>query len=162
MPSDKKDPRGQEDLIHRLFVEEYAAMRTCAYCALGDWGLAETAVQETFVVALRFREKLGGESFLNGMYRLFRKDQLEKWTGIVEQAFPAYRGRIDVFGFDWFGQVYAIDKNSGTVLWLQPGTGDVFDIPDDFVAFHDVEIVENPENALVSRYYEYWFENNGQ
>lgn len=58
MPSDKKDPRGQEDLIHRLFVEEYAAMRTCAYCALGDWGLAETAVQETFVVALRFREKL--------------------------------------------------------------------------------------------------------
>lgn len=33
-------------------------------------------------------------------------------------------------------------------------------IPDDFVEFHDTEIVDYPEDALVSRYFDDWFENN--
>lgn len=48
----------EDELIHRLFAEEYESMCRTAYFALGDYGLAETAVQETFVVALRFRAKL--------------------------------------------------------------------------------------------------------
>ena len=44
--------------------------------------------------------------------------------------------------------------------WFQPGTGEVLDIPSDFVIFHDTEIVEYPEDALVSKYFDYWFENN--
>ena len=118
--------------------------------------------ENSFASEEAFREKLGGESFLNGMYRLFRKDQLEKWTGIVEEAFPAHRGGIEVFGYDWFGQIYAVDKKTKMVVWFQPGTGDVLDIPADFVSFHEEEIVANPEDALVSRYFEYWFENSGR
>lgn len=49
------------------------------------------------------------------------------------------------------GQVFAMRKDTNTVLWFQPGTGDVLDIPDDFVEFHDTEIVDYPEDALVSR-----------
>ena len=116
---------------------------------------------DSFASEEEFREKLGGESFLDGMYRLFRKDQIGKWTGIVEQAFPAYRGIIDVFGFDWLGQVYAIRKETGTVLWFQPGFREVLDIPDDFAAFHDVEIVDYPEDALASLYFNDWFEASG-
>lgn len=60
MPDKMTDhPSPQEDdLIHKLFVEEYQSMCRTAYFALGDYGMAETAVQETFLVALRFREKL--------------------------------------------------------------------------------------------------------
>ena len=107
-----------------------------------------------------FHKELDGKSFLNGMYRLFRKDQLSKWTQIVESSFPAYRGTIEVFGFDWLGQIFAINKNTQTVLWFQPGTGEVLDIPDDFISFHEVEIIEYPEDALVSRYFDLWFKQN--
>lgn len=59
MANEFDHPHAQEDdLIHRLFVEEYASMCRTAYYALGDKGLAETAVQETFLVAIRFRDKL--------------------------------------------------------------------------------------------------------
>ena len=108
-----------------------------------------------------FFAELNGKSFLNGLYRIFRKDQIGKWTTIVEEAFPNYKGTIEVFGFDWMGQVFAMRKDTNTVLWFQPGTGDVLDIPDDFVEFHDTEIVDYPEDALVSRYFDDWFENNG-
>ena len=38
----------ENELIHRLFVENYSSMCRTAYFALGDYGLAETAVQENF------------------------------------------------------------------------------------------------------------------
>lgn len=107
-----------------------------------------------------FFAELNGKTFLKGMYRLFRKDQIGKWTAIVEEAFPNYKGTIEVFGFDWMGQIFATRKDTNTVLWFQPGTGEVLDIPSDFVIFHDTEIVEYPEDALVSKYFDYWFENN--
>lgn len=120
----------------------------------------EFAEKSSFQSEKDFCECLAGKTFLNGMYRLFRKDQIAKWTEIVERSFPAYRSRIDLFGFDWLGQVFARNKDTDTVLWFQPGIGEVLDIPCSFTAFHDVEIVESPEDALVSRYFEYWFENN--
>lgn len=60
MAEEKTDQANQtvKDLIHRLYVKEYVTMFRTAFQVLGDSGLAETAVQETFVVALRFPEKL--------------------------------------------------------------------------------------------------------
>ena len=46
-----------DELIQKLYVEKYTAMCRTAFSSLNDYGLAETAVQETFLVALRFREK---------------------------------------------------------------------------------------------------------
>ena len=45
-------------LIQELYETEAPRLRKLAYQALSDWGLADTAVQETFVIALRNREKL--------------------------------------------------------------------------------------------------------
>ena len=73
--SDKQisSPAPEEDLIHRLFVAEYASMRAAATAALGDRNLAEVAVQETFVLALRFREKLSvSENPVGWLYRALR------------------------------------------------------------------------------------------
>ena len=48
----------EDELIRKLFIEEYESLCRTAYFILGDYSLAETAVQETFLVALRFPEKL--------------------------------------------------------------------------------------------------------
>lgn len=53
-----------------------------------------------------FLKAMGGRTFLNGMY-------------------------LSVFGYDWFGRVFALNKLRNTVLLFEPGTGDVFDIPAD-------------------------------
>lgn len=107
-----------------------------------------------------FLKAMGGRTFLNGMYRVFTENDLPKWNGIVEQTFPRYKNRISVFGYDWFGRVFALSKASNTVLLFEPGTGDVFDIPANIADFHDVEIVEHHQDSLLSEYFEEWFEAN--
>lgn len=74
-----------------------------------------------------FLKAMGGKTFLNGMYRVFTENDLPKWNDIVEQTFPGYKNRISVFGYDWFGRIFALNKASNTVLLFEPGTGDVFD-----------------------------------
>ena len=34
-----------------------------------------------------FLAVVDGKTFLDGMYRIFKSSDLEKWTGIVEEAF---------------------------------------------------------------------------
>lgn len=107
-----------------------------------------------------FLKAMGGKTFLNGMYRIFTENSLPKWNSIVEQTFPKYKNVISVFGYDWFGRIFALNKVRNTVLLFEPGTGDVFDIPANIADFHDVEIVEHHPDSLLSEYFEKWFEAN--
>lgn len=107
-----------------------------------------------------FFKAMGGKSFLNGMYRIFNEKSIAKWNDIVEKSFPKYKNRINVFGYDWLGRIFALNKVSNTVLLFEPGTGEVFDIPTNIVDFHNVEIVESHEDCLLSEYFDEWFEAN--
>ncbi|MCH5200888.1 MAG: hypothetical protein J1F60_07995 [Oscillospiraceae bacterium] len=107
-----------------------------------------------------FLEVYGGKTFLNGLYRVYSPTDAEKWTDTVGKAFPPYFGKIRVFGFDWLGRHFAINKATGTVLLFEPGTGDVFDIPADFVDFHNVEIAEHHTDSLASEFFHDWYEAN--
>ena len=109
-----------------------------------------------------FCRLLNGKSFLNGMYRLFKTDEIEKWTAITEQSFPLYKGRISVFGYDWLGRVFGLNKERGTVLLFEPGTGEVLDIPASFEDFHNIEIVEYNEDSLASNFFNEWFLKNNK
>ena len=96
----------------------------------------------------QFLKSMGGRSFLNGMYRIFDEKSIPKWNDIVKKSFPKYKNQISVFGYDWLGRIFALDKVSNTVLLFEPGTGDVFYIPANIVDFHNVEIVEFHEDSL--------------
>ena len=109
----------------------------------------------------QFLKSMGGKSFLNGMYRIFDEKIIPKWNDIVGKSFPKYKNQISVFGYDWLGRIFALNKVSNTVLLFEPGTGDVFDIPANIVDFHNVEIVEFQEDSLLSEYFDEWFEANG-
>lgn len=104
-----------------------------------------------------FCNLLNGESFLNGMYRLFRNEDIDKWTHITEQAFPMYKNRFEVFGYDWLGRIFAINKETKTVLLFEPGTGEVLNIPASFEDFHNIEIVEYHEDSLASNFFNSWY-----
>lgn len=108
----------------------------------------------------QFLKSMGGRSFLNGMYRIFDEKSIPKWNDIVKKSFPKYKNQISVFGYDWLGRIFALNKASNTVLLFEPGTGDVFDIPANIVDFHNVEIVEFHEDSLLSEYFDEWFEAN--
>ena len=63
----------RNELVQRLFVEEYSSMCRFANAILGDQGLAETAAQEAFVAALRFHEKLAASENPTGwLYNTLR------------------------------------------------------------------------------------------
>lgn len=108
----------------------------------------------------KFRSGMSGKALLNGMYRFFKIEDIDKWNKIVEAGFPAYKGRIDVFGYDWLGRVFAMNKATNTVLLFEPGTGEVLDIPANFKDFHNVEIAEYHEDSLASAFFEEWFEED--
>jgi hypothetical protein len=110
--------------------------------------------------AQEFINDMAGKSFLNGMYRFFSKDQLEKWTDIVEKTFPKYRGNIVIFAYDWLGRIFALNKQTGKVLLFEPGTGEVLSIPVNIHDFHEEEIVDYNEDSLASAFFEKWFEAN--
>lgn len=105
-----------------------------------------------------FLEVYGGQTFLNGLYRVLNASDVEKWNEIVGTAFPPYSGGIKVFGYDWLGRMFAINLTRGTVLLFEPGTGEVLDIPADFVDFHNIEIAEYHEDSLASQFFSEWYE----
>ena len=107
-----------------------------------------------------FLELYNGKTFLQGMYRLFREEDIPKWTAIFEEAFPAYRGSFFIFGFDWLGRIFAVDKKNEKILLFEPGTGEVLEATMTFVQFHDELIALCPEDCIASEAFEEWREQN--
>jgi len=107
-----------------------------------------------------FIEQYSGCSFLNGIYRIHNVEDIKKWTKIVEDAFPKYKNNIKVFGYDWLGRQFAENIQTKTVLMFEPGTGEVLNIPVDFVKFHDKEIADYNEDSLASSFFKNWYESS--
>lgn len=104
-----------------------------------------------------FLKDFSGASFRKGMYRIHKVEDIGKWTKIVEEAFPKYAGNILVFGYDWLGRQFAQNSQTGKILLFEPGTGEVLNIPVDFVQLHDEEIADYSEDSLASEFFEEWF-----
>ena len=110
-----------------------------------------------FASEKEFFEAMNGASFLNGMYRMFKAEDINKWNSIVGESFPKYKDRFNVFAYDWLGRVFALNKASNTVLLFEPGTGEALDIPASFEDFHNIEIVDYSEDSLASDFFESWY-----
>lgn len=84
----------------------------------------------------------------------------------MQLVFPEFKGRITCFGYDWLGRMFALDagrreNDQPGVVMLEPGTGDVLEIPANLVDFHNIELVENEDACLASRFYQIWRTNGG-
>jgi hypothetical protein len=104
-----------------------------------------------------------GCTFENGLYRLHSAKTGPTGQENADSAFPEYAGRLAVFGFDWLGRQFAADfgrqeHSEPLVMMLEPGTGEALEIPTNFLAFHDEELVDYRNEALASEFFAAWSE----
>ncbi|WDD35970.1 hypothetical protein PQG02_31690 (plasmid) [Nostoc sp. UHCC 0926] len=110
--------------------------------------------------AAEFLYKFEGSTFNNGLYRLHQIVEIEKWTLIVESAFPYFKGRINCFAYDWLGRQFTLDSNRVSegeplLLMFDVGAGEALEISVSFNDFHNL-IVDYPKDALASHLFSEW------
>ena len=106
-----------------------------------------------------FLENTSGKSFFNGLYSIFKREDIEKWNNIVGEYFPNYKGSFSVFAYDWIGKIYAIDNDSKMIKMFDPEEHECYVTDMDIVQFHE-EIVDDTDGMLASNYFNKWFEIN--
>lgn len=105
--------------------------------------------------------QLGGKQFGGGIFRSFSMQDIEKWTRIVTEAYPAFQNQFKLFGFDWLGRCFGIDLRKNTyqnVLMFEIGTDDVLEIPCSLEKFLNNEIPEDSEACLAESFFREWIE----
>lgn len=112
-----------------------------------------------------FASQHSGASFNDGVYRFHDSISGTLATELIGHAFPAYSKRIVPFGVDWLGRQFACDlarlvNGQPQTLLFEPGTGFVLEIPVDFVAFHDDELVDEADAAVARSFFAVWAELN--
>lgn len=109
--------------------------------------------------------RCGGCSFERGLYRIHSDSTSEAATSLVTQMFPAFADRVAAFGFDWLGRQFCVDLRGSVedppVLLFEPGTGEVLEIPVEFSAFHDEELVDFSDAALALPFFREWLAASG-
>lgn len=101
------------------------------------------------------------ETFLEGAYRLHMSKDVERFTALAIGAFPELSGRITCFGSDWLGRQFALDNarivgGEQQVLLLEPGTGEMLQIPADYSSFHTAELVHEADAAVAYGFFKKW------
>ena len=109
---------------------------------------------------------LGGCVADEGLYRVHAPIDVIERTRMVEAAMPDVRGRIVCFGEDWLGGQFALDRarvdgSDNLVLLLEPGTGEMLEIPATVRLFHDTELVDFTDAALGVSFYAEWRTSTG-
>jgi hypothetical protein len=103
---------------------------------------------------------------LPGAYRMHRSKDVRRFTELACKAFPNFIGRIACFGADWLGRQFATDleriqDGDPMVLRLEPGTGNVAEIPTKFSTFHDEELVRFASDVIAYPYFKDWRVSGG-
>jgi hypothetical protein len=110
-----------------------------------------------------FRRKYNGMSLGDGIFRVFRDDDIEKWRQIITEAYPELVFCFEPFAYDWLGRCFAIDLRNGTrdnVFLIEIGTADVLEIPLRFIDFIENEIPLNHEACLATSFFGKWKKGN--
>jgi len=106
-------------------------------------------------------------TYLDGAYRLHRNEDVARFTQLAADAFPELATRIECFGADWLGRQFATDRGRivagrPQVLMLEPGTGEALEIPVDREAFHEEELLEEPDAVAAYSFFRQWLAGGGE
>jgi hypothetical protein len=113
-----------------------------------------------------FLRAFGGMSFGNRLYRIIKFDQEKTWIDRVLVAYPEFQSKVRCFGFDWMGNVFAVDASRLVdglpgVVMFEPGAGKALNIPSNLGNFHDSGLPEFGEAALAISGYSSWLKSGG-
>jgi hypothetical protein len=92
---------------------------------------------------------LGNTTIENGLYRIHSLQSSIHWSIIIGNYFPDYKGKLVPFGYDWMGRQFTSIKNKkDKLLMFDPATAEVFEINQNILLFHTLELVTNADNIL--------------
>ncbi|MEC4272402.1 T6SS immunity protein Tdi1 domain-containing protein [Adlercreutzia sp. R25] len=100
-------------------------------------------------------DTLGGRSFGDGLFTVFRRDELPKWRELIGAFYTDYRGEFSPVGYNWLGQCYVLDAQ-GSVDILEPEASSTSCTDMGLVEFLNVDGVGNRDNAFLEAGYEEW------
>jgi hypothetical protein len=108
-----------------------------------------------------FAHEFAGATFGQGLYRFHDSQTGPRAWESIRAAFPEFGSRACPFACDWLGRQFAVDagrteQGRPLVLLLEPGTGEALEIPVPFVPFHDEELVDYAEAALLVDFFVAW------
>ncbi|MCG8543391.1 MAG: DUF1851 domain-containing protein [Alphaproteobacteria bacterium] len=113
-----------------------------------------------------FMRRHSGTSFNDGLYRVHAIDSIRPLTALCLQAFPAYENKILCFASSWLGEQFAINLtrrvDRRVVLMMDSGSGEVFEIPADFMEFHNSLLIDQKDEILNTKFYEDWLNTGGR
>lgn len=109
--------------------------------------------------------QFSGATFNQGIYRLHTQSSGELGNRLAGDAFPEFAHRIHCFAYNWLGDQYALDlerREHGEclILMLDVGAGEALKLPVTFSNLHDGEMVDSPDAAVVSSFFESWASQN--
>lgn len=116
--------------------------------------------------SLEFLQNYSGTTFNDGLYRIHKTEEIDKWNAIIGEVFPELSKLIVCFGYDWLGRHFALDlrrKKNGEplIIMLEPGTGDALEIPRTFSTFHEKELIGYQDDALAVKFFNKWTRESG-
>lgn len=108
-----------------------------------------------------FAERFAGCSFDGGLYRIHDAQTGPAAARMLREAFPEFASDAVPFAFDWMGNHFALEpqrlvRQEPGVMLLGPGTGEALEIPSDFVAFHEKELIKRRDAALYESFFAEW------
>ncbi len=103
----------------------------------------------------------GGATFDHGLYRIHDAASSAVATQAVTYAYGHPEIPLTCFGFDWLGRQFALDRRRGSaddpeVLLLEPGTGEAFEVPVPYSAFHDYGLTEFRHDSVLPEFFDLW------
>lgn len=115
--------------------------------------------------AVTFMKEFQGQTFKEGLYRVHKTTELDKWNNILFETFPSYTNKIFCFSYDWLGRHFALDftrmsEGEPMILMLEPGSGEALEIPSTFLSFHENELIEYTDAALAIDFFNEWKKEN--
>lgn len=97
-----------------------------------------------------FLNSYGGETFDNGLYRTHSLNTAIKWTALLEQYYPEFKGQLRCFGYDWEGNmvVQKMEGGNSEVMIFEISSGDYFALEQTITGFHEEDLVEYRDETL--------------
>lgn len=142
---------------YNKFTSKFSVFKTKKSEKISDI-LNMPGVDNNFLQCIKM---LGGKSYNYGLYQVFNNVEVLESTNLIWNYFPEYNKKVTVFACDWLCRYFAVDaRNSNNnkleVLLFDTGASEVFQIPQDIVAFHNEEIVNYTEEALALNFFAKW------
>ena len=136
-------------------------MSKCFEKFLKFFGEKKTVVEGIENVST-FTEAFSGKEFENGAFKVFKKEETEKWNNVVKEMFPNFSEQFLLFGYDWLGRFYATNEAENIIFVFDPSTNDIMDLENAFALFINKTLLKNANDILALKLYKKYLKKNSK